>query len=67
MSDASFLAWPFFDAHHRQHAAALERWAAESLDAIDHHDTDTACRALVAALGRDGKARRLRPIDRMGP
>jgi len=54
MSDASFLAWPFFEARHRQHAAALERWAAESLGAIDHHDADTACRALVGALGRDG-------------
>ena len=54
MADASFLSWPFFDAHHRDHARRLDRWAAESLGAIDHHDVDGTCRALVAALGRDG-------------
>jgi acyl-CoA dehydrogenase len=54
MADATFLSWPFFDAHHRDHARRLDRWAAASLGAVDHHDVDGACRALVAALGRGG-------------
>jgi acyl-CoA dehydrogenase len=54
MADASFLSWPFFEAHHRDHARRLDLWAAEALGAVDHHDVDASCRALVAALGRDG-------------
>ena len=54
MPDASFLSWPFFEAHHREHARRLDRWAAESLGTVDHHDVDGTCRALVTALGRDG-------------
>ena len=54
MADRSFLNWPFFEARHRDLAARLEDWAARELCGIDHFDTDAACRALVAALGRDG-------------
>lgn len=54
MADQSFLSWPFFDDHHRAHAAALNRWADDALAQIDHSDTDAACRALVSALGQDG-------------
>ncbi len=54
MADTSFLAWPFFEDRHRAFAAALDAWAAGALGGIDHADTDAACRALVAALGRDG-------------
>lgn len=54
MADASFLSWPFFEARHREHAERLEEWATRTLGAIDHHDTEAACRGLVAALGRDG-------------
>jgi acyl-CoA dehydrogenase len=54
MADASFLSWPFFDAHHRDHARRLARWAADSLGAVDHRDVDSTCRALVASLGRAG-------------
>jgi acyl-CoA dehydrogenase len=54
MADASFLTWPFFDARHRDHARRLDRWADGSVGGVDHHDVDGACRALVAALGRDG-------------
>jgi len=53
MSDATFLTWPFFDDHHRALAADLDAWATEHLP-VDHHDTDAACRGLVAALGQGG-------------
>jgi acyl-CoA dehydrogenase len=54
MHDASYLNWPFFDAHHRALAGKLAAWAAGNLTGIDHHDTDAACRALVAKLGEGG-------------
>jgi len=54
MADTSFLSWPFFEAAHREHARRLDRWATDALASVDHHDTDAASRALVAALGRDG-------------
>jgi acyl-CoA dehydrogenase len=54
MPDTSFLAWPFFEPRHRALAKALDAWAASKLAGIDHADTDAACRALVALLGRDG-------------
>ncbi|HLH87965.1 MAG TPA: acyl-CoA dehydrogenase family protein [Xanthobacteraceae bacterium] len=53
MADSSFLAWPFFETRHRELAAAIETWCRAHLP-IDHGDVDAACRALVAALGRDG-------------
>ncbi|WP_163851450.1 acyl-CoA dehydrogenase family protein [Pseudooceanicola aestuarii] len=53
MADRSFLDWPFLDAPHKAHAIALDDWAA-GLGPIDHHDTDAACRTLVARLGADG-------------
>jgi acyl-CoA dehydrogenase len=53
MPDRSFLAWPFFEERHRTLAAAIETWCQSNLP-VDHHDVDAACRALVAALGRDG-------------
>jgi len=54
LPDRSFLDWPFFAPRHKVLAAELDVWASETLSAIDHSDTDAACRALVAALGRDG-------------
>ncbi|SDD48830.1 acyl-CoA dehydrogenase [Paracoccus isoporae] len=54
MADRSFLDWPFFEERHRALAADLEGWAAENLRAIDHADTDAACRRLVASLGEAG-------------
>ena len=53
MADTSFLAWPFFEARHRELADAVETWCRANLP-VDHGDVDAACRALVAALGRDG-------------
>ena len=54
MADRSFLDWPFFEPHHKALADALDDWAREALRGIDHSDTDTACRALVAAMGEAG-------------
>ncbi|MCB1833910.1 MAG: acyl-CoA dehydrogenase family protein [Geminicoccaceae bacterium] len=54
MSDRTFLDWPFFEDRHRTFAAGLEEWACGELVDIDHDDTDTTCRRLVKALGRDG-------------
>ncbi len=54
MADRDYLDWPFFEPRHREFAAALEAWCAVNLGAVDHADTDAACRALVAALGADG-------------
>jgi acyl-CoA dehydrogenase len=55
------LALPFFDDAHRALAAGLDGWAASHLLAIDHHDTDRACRTLVAALGQAGWLRHCVP------
>src|SRR5690606_1635069 len=54
MADTTWLDWPFFDDHHRDRAAELEAWCIDALAHIDHHDTDAACRKLVAALGQAG-------------
>ena len=54
MPDKSFLNWPFFDDDHRALAASLDAWASDHLGEIDHSDTDTACGALVGALGQGG-------------
>ena len=54
MADRSFLSWPFFEDRHRELAEALDLWAADRLGAVDHDDTDMACRALVALLGDGG-------------
>ncbi|TNJ41234.1 acyl-CoA dehydrogenase family protein [Phaeobacter sp. B1627] len=52
MADRSFLNWPFLNDSHRTWAADVEEVAARLR--IDHGDTDQACRALVADLGRAG-------------
>ena len=54
MPDRSFLNWPFFEPRHKALAEALDDWAGAHLGAIDHHDTDAACRALVTGLGEAG-------------
>ena len=51
--DRSFLDWPFFEARHRELAAALEAWCVAHLP-VDHGDVDAACRVLVAMLGAGG-------------
>lgn len=54
MADKTFLHWPFFEDRHRVLSEELETWADSHLADIDHGDTDTACRDLVAALGQAG-------------
>lgn len=53
MPDRSFLDWPFFEDHHREHAERLEAWCEANLP-VDHSDIDSACRNLVAMLGEAG-------------
>jgi acyl-CoA dehydrogenase len=55
MPDQSFLAWPFFEDHHRRFAGSLRAFAEREIgDLADHHDVDGSCRRLVGALGRAG-------------
>lgn len=54
MADKSFLSWPFFEPRHRDFAQSLDAWAAGVVAAVDHSDTDAACRTLVQALGDEG-------------
>jgi acyl-CoA dehydrogenase len=54
MADTTYLDWPFFDAHHRQLALDLDRWATVHLAPAHGQDVDAECRALVRTLGRDG-------------
>ncbi|HET7464324.1 MAG TPA: acyl-CoA dehydrogenase family protein [Longimicrobium sp.] len=56
MPDSTFLAWPFFDASHRELAEGLRAWTAEHAELFAHHagSVDDACRALVAALAEGG-------------
>ena len=64
MADQSFLDWPFLTPAHKDHALGLDQWAG-GLGPIDHHDTDNACRSLVARMGADGwlKPSALDPAD----
>jgi acyl-CoA dehydrogenase len=54
MTDTSQLDWPFFDAHHRSLAVALDAWAAEHLAHAHSPNVDAECRALVRSLGDAG-------------
>ncbi|MFK7834962.1 MAG: acyl-CoA dehydrogenase family protein [Sulfitobacter sp.] len=54
MGDRSFLTWPFFEDRHRELAQALDAWAGANLSAVDHRDTDAACRSLVTMMGEGG-------------
>ncbi|WP_332670807.1 acyl-CoA dehydrogenase family protein [Aromatoleum sp.] len=61
--DRSCLDLPFYGPEHRQLSDAIFDWAATALPAVDHHDTDAACRTLVAALGRAGFLRYCVPAE----
>jgi len=59
MNRTAHLRLPFFDAHHRAFAEALDQWAHEAVTAIEagdaaHGDVDATCRRWVAALGAAG-------------
>ena len=61
MTRLAHLDLPFFDDAHRALASELDVWSAAHLAHVDHHDTDRACRALVAALGEGGFLRHCVP------
>ncbi|MCZ4303362.1 acyl-CoA dehydrogenase family protein [Zoogloeaceae bacterium G21618-S1] len=52
--DRSLLDLPFFGPEHRGLSDAIFTWASTAMPHVDHHDTDNACRQLVAALGAAG-------------
>jgi acyl-CoA dehydrogenase len=53
MSDKRFLAWPFFEAQHRELSERLEAWCRAELPR-DHSDVDATCIQLVRDLGKAG-------------
>jgi len=57
MTRLAHLDIPFFDDLHRAQAAELDAWCAQHLSAVDHADTDAACRHLVTLLGDAGHLR----------
>ncbi len=61
MSRLAHLELPFFDHAHRALAAELDAWGALHLRAVDHHDADGSCRALVRQLGEAGFLRHCVP------
>ncbi len=55
MADATFLAWPFFDDHHRALACDLEAWCRAELTAPHREDDiDGQCRDLLGRLAAGG-------------
>jgi acyl-CoA dehydrogenase len=57
MALPDYLHWPFFEAKHREHAVALEAWAAARLPALlqdEELDATGATRRLVASLADGG-------------
>jgi alkylation response protein AidB-like acyl-CoA dehydrogenase len=56
------LDWPFYGEKHRALAAETDAFiAGKGLGTIDHHDADSACKALVAKLGAAGFLRHCVP------
>lgn len=56
MAVPQYINLPFFEARHRDHAAALDTWAQTNLPALladDERDPEGATRRLVAALAKD--------------
>ena len=54
MADTAYLDWPFFEAHHRDLALALDAWVGAHVPQEHGRDVDEACRALVRLLGEAG-------------
>ena len=54
MADRSFLAWPFFEAKHRELADDLQSWCADNCANRFADDLDSECRSLVRELGASG-------------
>lgn len=66
MPDGTFLQWPFFEAHHRKLAAALDEWCQENLKAVDHRDVDARCHELAILLAEGGWLRYAVPASHGG-
>lgn len=66
MSSPLHLDWPFFEAHHRDLAVALEGWAAENLSATHGANAYAATRALVEMLAAGGWLRYCIPAAQGG-
>ncbi len=62
MSDATYLAWPFFDDLHRALVPQLDAWATHNVADSEYADVDAGCRSLVHTLGRDGWLRYAVPL-----
>jgi len=56
-----FIAWPFFDAAHREVWDRARRVAKDVFHLVDHHDADGSCRRVVKALGETGLLRHCVP------
>ncbi|MBV6274376.1 acyl-CoA dehydrogenase family protein [Alcaligenaceae bacterium CGII-47] len=54
MADTNYLEWPFLEPQHAELARSLDKWATENISQTHGADVDTACRALVRALGTGG-------------
>jgi acyl-CoA dehydrogenase len=54
VADTTYLAWPFFEPHHRELARTLDAWAAQHVAGMHGDDVDATCRALVRELGAGG-------------
>jgi acyl-CoA dehydrogenase len=62
MPDRSYLAWPFFDAHHAALADEVECFAASALsDPDEDAEVGATCRGLVASLAEAGLLRHAVP------
>ena len=68
MADQSFKQWPFFDDAHRELANEIDSWAKTELNWLEgaHDDIDSACRKLVAQLGKAGWLRNSVPASAGG-
>lgn len=68
MADQSFKQWPFFDGAHRELANEIDSWAKTELNWLEgaHDDVDSACRKLVAQLGKAGWLRNSVPASAGG-
>ncbi|HZS82991.1 MAG TPA: acyl-CoA dehydrogenase family protein [Stellaceae bacterium] len=65
MSERSFLAWPFFEDHHRALAAEIAAWTAATIAPHEgaEEDVDGLTRRFVAALGEAGWLRYVVPAE----
>ncbi|MEO7635267.1 MAG: acyl-CoA dehydrogenase family protein [Sphingomicrobium sp.] len=54
MGDRTFLAWPFYEQRHREHARNLGEWCTDNLTGRYADNLDDECRTLVRELGAAG-------------